>query len=279
MGRWTIHGLLFVVAACGAGDDDELPEVPRPACPDHVNARFGIDDRGHGDRRLIGDYRDRPAGGVDVELADGCTSYSFILEDDTCTTSCDADEECVGNTCAPPTKLLDIGTVHVSGTDPELDLIPTLENRYIYVGVDDRPIYPPGADIMLSGGSGDSGVEPFAVSAAGVPDLTVPATTVSVAAGDDLVVRWDTADSAAGARIHFHAFNDGALPEYHVECWWADTGEMTVPAADLEKVLPPSGDSIDTVSLTRIAVGTTETEHGCAELETSSYVRLELAAE
>jgi hypothetical protein len=130
----------------------------------------------------------------------------------------------------------------------------------------------------VSGGGGDSGVEPFAISALGVPDLTVPTSSLSGAAGEDLVVRWDAPGSPAGSRVHFHAFS-GDFYTDHLECWSDDTGQMTVPAGGLEQVLPASGQAIDSVYLERVDRGTTETEHGCGVLSTWSAVQLVLAAE
>ena len=132
----------------------------------------------------------------------------------------------------------------------------------------------------MSGGGPGTGVEPFAISARGVPALTRPATPLTARWEEDLVVSWDAADSPPGTRLHLSLhLSCGAWDDCEVDCWSDDSGQLTVPAKDLATVFPPSGASFEGASLSRVHIGTAETELGCGVLETRSSLVLDIVAE
>jgi hypothetical protein len=222
-----------------------------------VHARFQVyvlDDL----PAVLGEYDDRPGIGLGVETEDGCRTGT-ILDDD-------------GGGDGDPggPEAMDIGVVRITGTEPDLELYATEGNLYRSAFAE----YVPGAEVGVSGGGEGSCVEPFAIDVVAVPQLTAESTSYTVAQGEDLVITWDQADSPAGTRIWLYAATSGPDTDV-IECWWGDTGQATVPAAQLDEVLPGL-DSFDIVTFTRIDHATTETERGCAALQTWTRLRLDI---
>ena len=239
------------------GDTEADAGGSAQACPADVHARFEVyllDDL----PAVLGEYDDLPGIGLGLETEDGCRTGTIPDNDD------GGDGDPGGR------QAMDIGVVRITGTEPDLELMATDDNLYRSAYAE----YVPGAEIGVSGGGMGSGVEPFAIDVVAVPELTAASTTYTVAQGEDLVIRWDQADSPAGTRIWLYAVTSGADQDF-IECWWGDTGQATVPAAQLDGVLPAS-DSFSIVALTRIDHATTETERGCAALETWTRLRLDI---
>ena len=170
---------------------------------------------------------------------------------------------------------MDIGVVHVTGTDPELELAYG-SSGYRYTS--DHLLHRPGEPMAVS--ADGSGEEPFRLEVLGTSELTAPATSLTVPAGEDLVVVWDPADPPTGARVVFHAGFDDLWTFYGLDCWSDDdTGQMIVPASELAWLVGDNG-VVPGAHLRRIMHATTETERGCAVLQAeSSYLSLDVRVE
>ncbi len=270
--------LCLAASACGdSGSGQAELDIPRPACPDQVNASFEFADYvyepGH---YVIGYYDDRPFHRVFVELEDGCTLTEICNEGDAPSpcSQCTEGEACVDGTCVPAPITLDIGVVRISGTEPELSLSPAPDNHYGYGG--EPPLYAPGAQITVRGAGGDTGIDAFDVSVLGVPPLTVPSSVLTATSGQDLEVAWDPPEPPVGARVHFETVTHDGWDSVYVDCWSDDTGRLTVPGATVDRIIRGS---FVGARLTRWTLGTTECEHGCAVLTTSSAIDMDIQTE
>ena len=250
----------MVIAGCGG------PEIPRPACPDRVNALFNIigeDDNPY----ITGRYDDWPSYGIWLESEDGCTTYSTSNDDvapDLCNGACSDDERCFARRCEPKPEALDVGVVRFTGFDRDVALSAGEALSYYSEYIPHQP----GAEITVTGGGQSTGVEEFSIGVLAVPPLSVGWAELVATADGDLHITWDPADSPPGSRIEFYALSNGIIAD-SLECWSKDTGEMTVPAEQLDHVLSPeSGAGVTTAILRRISAGTVETEHGCGALQT-----------
>lgn len=249
--------LLAWGVACGGADH---PEPPEQACPEWVNARFRL--RWDESSVLVsGSYEDWGRGSAE-EAGDGCTTFTVDNDGDVpgpCGGGCSSDEICYQEECVAAPRAMDVGAVTVTAPDSVVTLSRSPDDRYGGIVV-----AAPGELITVEGGGPGTEVDRFAMSVRVVPPLTLPADHISSTEDGDLVVTWDPADSPPGTRVSYRASTDG-ISERHVECWSDDTGQLTVPAGDVVS-------SPDHATITRRAIGTAETEHGCGMVESFSSV-------
>jgi hypothetical protein len=283
--------LLLVLAACG-GDDDggsgdggDRPDAADPDQPDGGpgdrvcgpatrHARFSVtstDSLGG----VYGAWDDRPPPAPDVpEVEEGGCFFvgpaSYFCDPPCDGTLCTAD-----GTCQPIPMTIAAGTVHIGGTDPELDLEPQPGNSY-YTTESYPSLYQPGDRITVSSDGAD-GVPAFEISARGVPELTVPWESVTATEHQEIEVTWNTDEgSPAGAQVVLHMDNDHHGVRAYVECWSDDTGSLTVPAAVLDPLILAGesgiGTYIENAWMARRHRGTIETDAGCAVLDGESML-------
>jgi hypothetical protein len=251
--------LAAALLACDGGEGE--PEIPRPACPDQVNATFELRQPGASFLSATGVYWDAPAEEMFPSTVDGCVTRIINIGDDP----------------PDPRDLLDVGILLFTGPGFELAVSPTAFNEYATAGSD--PSFAPGDPVTVSGAGGDTGVDPFEITARVVPDMTVPASTLSVPSDGDLELTWDPADSPPGTRVEFAARSEYGLDYTEfLSCWSDDTGAMTIPAGDFNKLRPGAGDPLH-ASLERVHSAAVETEHGCGRFEIRSAAPLEIQAE
>ena len=281
--------LLLLLAACGGGDDDgdggDSGGGP-DACAscDEADAQPGdaTCDRGREHARFVvtstdayggvdGHYDDRPFPLVDEpEVVAGDCGF-FAPDSYFCDPACFDNTICTpGEVCKPMPESIPVGTVHIAGTDPELDLEPDEWNNYRTV--DNYPgFYQPG-DLITVSGAGVADVPPFEMSARGVPELTVPFEGLTAIEHQAMTVPWDLAEgSPEGARVVLHMDSDHHGTRAWVECWSDDDGEIVVPAEVLDPLILAGetgiGTYIENVYMARVHRGTVDTETGCAAVE------------
>jgi hypothetical protein len=277
--------LCAMVAACGGdgdrgqarpdggdqagpdGGDQDAPPLPCPAAPHAFFIVSATAETGH----FSGSYDDVswPTQLEEKRRAGDC-AY-FAPEPPFCDPECEGESLCAtGGICRGFPHPIDIGTVHVVGTDPALDLEPT--QLHTYNSGEERPgLYQPGDEITMSAG-GSGGVEALSLTVFGVPALLVPPDVLIARDHEDLVVTWaPDPESPPGTEIVFHADNDHHGIRAFVECRAADDGELTVPAAVLDLLIEAGesgiGSYIENAGLARINRDTTDTDLGCAEFQ------------
>ena len=193
-----------------------------------------------------------------------------------CEETCGGDTICTaGGECSPFPTNLDAGTVHIAGTDPELDLEPQPGPNY-YTMENYPDLYQPGDLLTLTGGGDGTDAPAFEATARGVPVLELPTNMFTATEHQDMVVEWDTADdSPDGAAIVLHMDSDHHGAPGYIECWAADDGEVTV-AADLIDAIIAVGESgigtyIENAYIMRVDVGTDDLGGGdCLVFHTES---------
>ncbi|HUS63163.1 MAG TPA: hypothetical protein VMZ28_01430 [Kofleriaceae bacterium] len=197
-----------------------------------------------------------------------------------CDPACEGGDICTaGGVCSPFPTNLDAGTVHITGTDPALDLEPQAGPSY-YTMENYPDLYQPGDLLTLTGGGDDTDVPAFEATARGVPVLELPTTQLTATEHEDMVVEWDTAgDSPDGAAVVLHMDSDHHGAPGFIECWAADDGEVTV-AADLIDAIIAVGESgigtyIENAYIMRVDAGTDDLGGGdCLVFHTESRVQV-----
>ncbi|HEU5056961.1 MAG TPA: hypothetical protein VFU21_10575 [Kofleriaceae bacterium] len=289
----TVPILVLLLGACG-GDDDgggggdggERPDAADPgrtdgggddgACtPARRHARFTVTASATMGG-VYGAWDDRPYPAPDAPEVEEGGCFFVGPASHFCDPPCDGATICTADeTCQPLPVTLPAGTVHIGGTDPELDLDPQPGNSY-YTTENHPGLYQPGDVITVSSeGAGD--VPAFEISARGVPELTVPWESVTATEHQDMTVTWDADDtSPAGTQVVLHMDNDHHGVRAYVECWSDDTGALTVPAAVLDPLILAGesgiGTYIENAWMARRNRGTIDTDSGCAVLDGESQI-------
>lgn len=283
--------LLILLAACGGDDDgdggdgserpDADPDDPDAGqgeltCgPARQHARFTVSST-EAFGSAGGQYDDRPYPSIaEPSVVAGDCGF-FAPESYFCDPGCTDGTICTaGEVCKPIPLAVSVGTLHVGGTDPELDLEPTEWNTY-YTDDSYAGLYQPGDQVTVSGGGGDTDVEAFEITARGVPELTVPFESLTATEHQDMTVPWDqAADAPDGSRVVLHMDSDHHGAPGYIECWAADDGEVTV-AADLIDAIIAVGESgigtyIENAYIMRVDVGTDDLGGGdCLVFHTES---------
>ena len=283
--------VLLLLGACG-GDDDgggDRSGGPDAADPDEPDA-------GDGDRvcgpasqhaRFVvtsneayggasGHYDDRPFPLVDRPEVEAGGCGFFAPESYFCDPACSGNTICTASeTCRPLPEQIPVGTVHLAGTDPELDLEPDEWNNYRTT--ENQPAFYQPGDLITVSASGAGDVAAFEIAARGVPELTVPFEQLQAIEHQNMTVPWNVADdSPDGARVVLHMDSDHHGTRAWVECWSDDDGELVVPASVLDPLILAGetgiGTYIENVYMARVHRGTIDTETGCAALESESML-------
>lgn len=283
-GRW-IHlclpaAALFAIG-CGGGDGADPPRDRADAsvlhCPAAPHALFEIYARPE-IPRFNGSYDDVSwPTTVEEKVREGECAF-FGPEPPFCDRECQGDTICAtGGDCRGFPHPIAIGTVRVTGTDPELILEPDQNNTY-KAGADLPGLYGPGDELTLTADGAD-GHAALSLTVRGVPPLAVEPDQLTAREHDDLVVTW-TADpsSPEGTELILHADSDHHGIEAYVECRAADDGELVIPAAVLDPLILAGesgiGNYIENAWMKRINQATTDTDLGCAAFQTSSEVSI-----
>jgi hypothetical protein len=284
--------LVLFIGACGGdddgggGDNGGGPDAAGPDDPDAGNGDRACGPAAQHARFVVtsnaeyggasGQYEDRPFPIVDQPEVESGGCGFFAPESYFCDPACFDNTICTaGETCKPLPAQIPVGTVHLAGTDPELDLEPTEYNSY-YTTENYPSLYQPGALITLSA-SGEGDVPAFEIAARGVPELTVPFEQLQAIEHQDMTVPWNVADDTPeGTRVVLHMDSDHHGTRAWVECWSDDDGEIVVPSAVLDPLILAGetgiGTYIENVYMARIHRGTVDTETGCAALESESML-------
>jgi len=195
-----------------------------------------------------------------------------------CDPVCQGNTLCgTGDVCRPLPTSIPVGTLHLAGTDPELDLEP--QPGDIYYTTENYPgLLQPGDLVTVSGG-GVEDVPAFEISARGVPELTMPWESLTAVEHEQMVVTWDVAeDSPAGAQVVLHMDSDHHGARAYVECWADDTGQLVVPAAVIDPLILAGetgiGTYIENAWLARRHRATLDTDDGCAVLHTEFNINI-----
>jgi hypothetical protein len=274
---WPI--LSVAILACGGGGGDDRPDAgdgpdAAPlACPAAPHAFFTIWSTPESSQ-FQGAYSDVawPTIVEPKQEAGDCTY--FAPEPPFCDPACEGETLCAtGSVCRGFPQAIDVGTVRVAGTDPELELEPTPYNTYVtseaFPG-----LYQPGDELTVSlGGAGD--IDALSLTVRGVPTLVVENTALTARDHEDLLVTWQPEPSSPeGTEVVFRADNDHHGIQAFILCRTADDGELVVPSAVLDLLIEAGetgiGTYIENAWLARVNRDTSDTDLGCAEFQSES---------
>lgn len=270
---------LSLLALCACGDDgtpggagDASPD-PRdaaawPGCPASIHASFGIMSA-PGGGSVSGSYDTEPMPtALEEKLREGECAF-FAPEPPFCDPACTDVMLCsVGGVCRSAPTYIDIGTIRITGTDPEVLVEPNGVGYYQTAGL--PPLYQPGDELTLSAG-GEGDVPAIELTVRGVAALAEPA-PLTAREHEDMVVTWEPDPSASeGTELLFRANSDHHGIDAYVECRGPDDGELVVPAAVLDQLILAGetgiGAYIENAAMKRVNQASVDTDRGCFTFE------------
>jgi hypothetical protein len=268
-----------VLAACGGGDDDgggdgiDVSGLTYQACP-----------------------LDRHVGGFDVILGDGYTGVQGQVFDAitpsrvtetlatsgpcawvrspmrVCDPACPTGQTCgLDGTCVAQPVAQDVGTVRVEGLKVAVEM-PPRPPAYFYsvTGTLPHPGVAPGAGVRLRA----DGIE---LLGQGIDPLVVPVSTLQVEPGAAVPLTWTPPSQPGPTRVELSLnVNGHGLVGSHIECVVDDTGAFTIPEPLVTSLLADGLSGFPTLTIRRTTTDSTDTAHGCVELDVEAAVTLDV---
>ncbi len=287
--------LALVLMGCPSGpdsgdDDSDAPlpyDGPKPAACDGFTTLgfFGLEVQEYG-AGFSGVFLDHPSPFTPSAqiVAGDCVLYSPTGWPYDCDPPCEGEEICgYGSECRAWPANLDVGTVTLRGTQPELTLEPTEWNSYYHTDPWSDP-YAPG-DLLTLASSGSDALEPFSMSLLGSPPLFGERFELTMRAGEPFTVTWDPAEAPEGLRMRLRLSIDhhASTPAY-AQCDSPDaTGSVTVSAEIVDALIAAGatgiGTYVENATLTRASEAWLETDRGCLIFETASALYFDVETE
>jgi hypothetical protein len=194
-----------------------------------------------------------------------------------CNTPCPGGGVCVeDDQCASYPTAQDLGPVTLQGLSSDEIVMKAIANSYQLPG-DVTLAFPPaaeGATVGLQVSGGPFGA--FSIQTKMVAPL-VASGTLTLDASKPLVLTWTAPPNTALARVQVKvdiSHHGGAKGK--IECDVADSGSLQIPASMISSLIDLGVAGFPTVTLTRVASGSTAIAPGKVSLQTLSSVALEL---
>jgi len=279
--------LALALLGCPSGPDsgqagDSNAPLPydglRPASCDSFTTLgfFGIEVQAYG-AGFSGAFLDRPSPFTSSEriVAGDCVLYGAEGWPYDCEPPCEGEEICgYGSECRAWPANLDVGTVTLRGTQPELVLEPTEWDSYYYTAPWTDP-YAPG-DLLTLESSGSDALDPFSLSLLGSPQMLGERFEQVMRAGQPLTVTWEPAEAPDGLRMRLRlSIDHHATTPAAAHCDSADAaGSVTVSSEIVDALIAAGatgiGTYVENATLTRASEAWLETDRGCMVFETAS---------
>jgi hypothetical protein len=195
-----------------------------------------------------------------------------------CDPPCSGTEVCVADdTCAAFPKAQDLGSITVRGVGPTEFQMDQILGDYQPPGDVDIP-FPPSAEgdelqIETAGGVYD----PFSVTSQGILPLELAGPDpLPIESGKALSLEWnqgsvDAAQILVAVDVSHHGGQKG-----EVDCNVPDTGSLEIPERLVTKLLDLGTAGFPSISVARVAIGTTRIEPGLVALTVTSPILREL---
>ena len=244
---------------------DQPDAAPVAGCPASIHASFDVSSSPEYGT-LFGAYDDVPMPtALEEKVREGECAF-FAPEPPFCDPACEGETFCAtGGVCRGFPLHIDIGTIRVTGTDPELVLD---ANDYGYYNTESQlpSLFQPGDQLTLTGG-GEGDVPAIDLTVRGVAPLAEPG-LVTAREHEDLVITWEPDPSGSeGTELILHADNDHHGIQAYIECRGPDDGELVIPAAVLDPLILAGesgiGTYIENAWMKRINQATVDTDRGC----------------
>jgi hypothetical protein len=265
--------------SAATGDSDTLPASTstRPEACDRFTSlgHFGVELHSGG-AGFSGYFLEGPSPMTSDELIThgDCTLHGWERQP-SCDPPCEGETICgFGDECRAWPGNIDVGTLRVLGTTPELEIEPTDWFSYYYTEAWTEP-YSVGDTLTLQA-EGSSWIEAFGLNLAGSPSLELERFELTMVAGQPLVVPWDPPGGPDGMRMRLRLSIDhhATTPAYALCDSSASAGEVTVSAAIVDGLIEAGatgiGTYVESSSLTLASEAWAETSAGCVVFETTS---------
>jgi hypothetical protein len=217
-----------------------------------------------------------------VSTSNGCTLYKLLAPSCANANSgadCDVSTEvCTAtDTCTKMPTKKNVGTVTVSGVQTAAGTSPfaltTSSNSYL-TGGDVSIVYPgftEGAPIKIAASGGD--YPAFDITAKGIAQLVLGASSYKVKAASDLNVTWTPPGSASDARIQatLNLSHHGGSKGY-IACDVADTGSLTISKDQISGLINMGVAGYPTLVVIRRSTGTAAVGTGQVVLSVESTI-------
>lgn len=282
----AIHDVGRDVAPPDASSDrttaDAGPALP-PDC-DRLDIRGQFVVTSDATRGTVrGGLKDNPEpNGLDELRREGDCAVFSLAAPRRCDPPCQAPLVCgFGDVCRPVPSYISVGTIHISGTTPELTIEPS-SFAAIYYAETGPDLYQPGDPIALAA-SGSAEVDAFAVATSGVAPLALTTTQYSMARSTPLTIVWTAAARPADSVVLLKLCSEHHASQVAcVECQVADAaGSLTVPANIVDDYYFYGSSGLFVVgdaNLTRLTRSVVETGRGCVRLSSESTQAIQIDA-
>jgi hypothetical protein len=190
-----------------------------------------------------------------------------------CDPMCGSSEVCdLSGTCVPAAIAQNLGTLTLTGTNPDLTVEPTGSNKYN--GIPEHPGFDPDASIHLHTAGGDTAA--LDLYGGGFEPVEVQTQAWMIEPGQAISVNW-TPSAQNGPytpyiRILLNIDQHGSTPMTLI-CDVADSGSTTIPAAMVNTLVNSGVSGFPSGHIYRRTSDSAQTEWGCAELNVESHAQ------
>jgi hypothetical protein len=193
-------------------------------------------------------------------------------ENSFCDPLCASDEVCdLAGECVPAAVAQNLGSMTLTGTNPDLAIEPTGSNKYN--GIPEHPGFDPDASIRLQTTGGDT--DPLDLRGGGFEPVAAQDEWL-IEPGQPIAVSWDASAQNGPytpyVRILLNVDQHGSTPVTLI-CDVEDSGSMSIPAGIVDMLLGSGISGFPSGHLYRRTSDSTQTEWGCAQLTVESHAQ------
>lgn len=194
-------------------------------------------------------------------------------ENSFCDPMCASDEVCdLSGACVSAPLAQNLGSMTVTGTNPDLAIEPTATNKYN--GIPEHPGFDADASIHLSTAGGDT--DPLDLYGGGFEQITEQAEAWVIEAGVPVQVDWPapvvTGPYTPYIRIELNIDQHGSTPMTLI-CDVDDVGTADISAALVDTLINSGVSGFPSGHVYRRTSDSTQTQWGCVELNVESHAQ------
>lgn len=201
-----------------------------------------------------------------------CAVYAYSLN--FCDPACTSAQVCVGGTegCRDLPTPVSVGDVTVSGIGDGPRTLSRVSNKYTYALSIAYPGFEAGDTLKLSA-SGDC-TDAFDIETKGVSPVVLSESSYELNPASDFVLNWAPQPSASDARVTvlLNLSKHGGSAGY-LKCEVADTGTLTIPAAQLASLVGLGVSGYPSLLVTRSSVGQAVTPQGTITFDVTAIAK------
>lgn len=194
-------------------------------------------------------------------------------ENSFCDPLCASDEVCdLSGACVPAAIAQNLGSMTLTGTNPDLAAEPTGSNKYN--GIPEHPGFDADADIHLHTAGGDT--DPLDLYGGGFEPVAAQSEAWQIEAGLPVQVTWSpsavTGPYTPYVRLLLNIDQHGSTPMTLI-CDVADSGAAMIPVSLVDMLVNSGVSGFPSGHVYRRTSDSTQTEWGCAELNVESHAQ------